>query len=57
MLLTKSAPIKFVSLASAQRFVDHAIKAMAVMMGDDGKFWVVTMADAQRLEKVGYEWV
>ncbi|MFN8993198.1 MAG: hypothetical protein ACK5X3_05970 [Pseudomonadota bacterium] len=56
MSLTKSAPIKFTSLSTANSFVNNAIKSMAVMMGDDNKFWVVTMADAQRLEKVGYEW-
>ena len=56
MSLTKNAPIKFTSLANANNFVNNAIKAMAVMMGDDNRFWVVTMADAQRLEKAGYEW-
>ena len=55
-MTTKNAPIKFSSLAIANQFVNQAIKSMAVMMGDDGKFWVVTMADAQRLEKAGYEW-
>ena len=56
MSLTKNAPIKFTSLANANNFVNNAIKAMAVMIGDDNRFWVVTMADAQRLEKAGYEW-
>jgi len=57
MSLTKNTPIKFSSLALANSFANNAIKAMAVMMGDDNKFWVVTMADAARLEKAGYEWV
>lgn len=56
MSLTKSAPIKFTSLSTANSFVNNAIKSMAVMMGDDNKYWVVTMADAQRLDKAGYEW-
>ena len=55
-MITKNAPIKFSALATAKSFAGKAIKAMAVMMGDDGKFWVVTMADAQRLEKAGYKW-
>jgi len=56
MSLTKNAPIKFNSLALANNFANNAIKSMAVMMGDDNRFWVVTMADASRLEKAGYEW-
>lgn len=56
MSLTKNAPVKFNSLSTANSFVNNAIKPIAVMMGDDNKFWVVTMADAQRLEKAGYEW-
>jgi hypothetical protein len=56
MQVTKNTPIKFTSLSTANNFVNNAIKSMAVMMGDDNKFWVVTMVDAQRLEKVGYEW-
>ena len=55
-MITKNAPVKFSSLALAQGFAEKAVKSMAVMMGDDNKFWVVTMADAQRLERVGYEW-
>lgn len=30
-------------------------KAGAVMLGE-GAFWVVCLADAQRLERAGYEW-
>ena len=29
---------------------------LAVMLGDDNRFWVVTMADASRLEKMGFDW-
>ena len=30
-------------------------KNSTVVMGDAGEYWVVSMADAARLEKVGYE--
>ena len=49
-------PLKFSSLATAKSFADKAVKTMAVMLGDDSKFWVVSMAESQRLERAGYEW-
>ena len=55
-MITKNAPYKFTQLSYAQNFVNRAIPMMAIFMGDDNKFWVVGMADAQRLEKAGYEW-
>ena len=36
--------------------LDHAVKPLRVMLGDDCRYWVVTPADAQRLERAGYEW-
>jgi hypothetical protein len=39
----------------AYRFSDRAIKAMMVILGDDERYWVVTMADAERLLRAGYE--
>lgn len=30
-------------------------KGNMIVMGDDGYFWVVTMAEAQRLVSAGYE--
>ena len=56
-MLTKNAPYKFTQLANAQNFVNRARRGMAIFMGDDNQYWVVGMADAQRLEKAGYEWV
>ena len=49
----------------AGRFIDrdlaftHAattIKPHRVMLGDDGRYWVVTPADASRLERWGHEY-
>lgn len=31
-------------------------KAMAVIMGDNDYFWVVTLAVAEKLHKAGYEY-
>lgn len=33
----------------------NRMKAGVVMLGDDCRFWVVCLADADRLEKAGYE--
>jgi hypothetical protein len=32
-----------------------SIKLQVVMLGDNGKFWVVCFSDAQKLSKIGYE--
>jgi hypothetical protein len=32
------------------------VKPSRVMLGDDGKFWVVRPVDANRLEVAGYEY-
>ena len=34
---------------------DRSGKGRAVLLGDDGRYWVVTLADAARLERWGYE--
>lgn len=31
-------------------------RGWCVMLGDDGRYWVVCLADAARLEAAGYEW-
>lgn len=46
---------KFSSLALAQSFADRGTKAMMVILGDDSRFWVTTMAGAERLIRQGYE--
>ena len=49
---------RFKSPALAFAFADGASrhKAMGVMLGDDGRFWVCLLATCARLEKAGYEW-
>ena len=51
----KYQPDRFVSLANARSFAAGASKPCMVMLGDDGRFWVVVMADAARLNDMGYE--
>lgn len=46
---------KFINLASAQNWRNHSVKLMLIVLGCDEKFWVVSGADGQRLEKAGYE--
>lgn len=46
---------RFSTLGTALSFADRAVKRMRVVMGDDGYFWVVTPAEATRLERQGYE--
>jgi len=46
---------KFNSYAAAHSFSDGTIKASAVLLGDDGLFWVVSLAQMARLTRAGYE--
>ena len=47
---------RFVERANAFGFAAHAVKTLWVMLGDDERYWVVTPADAARLEAMGYEY-
>lgn len=46
---------EFSNRDSAFRWANNCKKLHAVMLGDNGKFWVACFADAQRLFKMGYE--
>jgi hypothetical protein len=45
----------------ASSYADHCVKPHWVVLGDNdgesGEYWVVTPADAQRLERAGYEMI
>lgn len=41
---------------AAFRWANNCNKLHTVMLGDNGKFWVVCFADAQKLSKMGYEY-
>jgi hypothetical protein len=47
---------RFRDRALAESWAGHAAKAQVVMLGDDGRYWVVSPADAARLERLGYEY-
>jgi len=51
---TKRA-FKFNTYAAARSFSLKTIKATAVLLSDDGMFWVVSLADTERLTRAGYE--
>ncbi len=46
---------RYSSLAIAKQAKYHSEKSSMIILGDDEKFWVVCMADAQRLVNAGYE--
>jgi hypothetical protein len=41
--------------ACAQSFSNRTLKASAIILGDDGLFWVVTLRKMEILLKAGYE--
>jgi len=45
---------KFTKERSARSFSERTIKMSAIVLGDDGKFWVVNLATMAKLEKQGY---
>lgn len=51
----KPPAARFHSETLAWSFCDRCIKAHMVILGDFSLFWVVTMAEAGRLMKGGYE--
>lgn len=53
--LTRNPIYRFRNLGRARSWVDHGPKPQRIMLGDDERFWVVTPADAARLEHQGYE--
>ena len=59
--IVRSSVFCFSMQETATRFCDRSAHTMAVILGDHdgckGEFWVVTMGDAARLERAGYEWL
>ena len=47
------ARIRFLRIAKS--FIKRTEKPTAIIMGDDGMYWVVTLAEMERLTKAGYE--
>lgn len=59
--LVKGRIAAFRNLDNAHSYVGHCVKPHWIVLGDhdedgeNGQYWVVTPADAQRLERAGYE--
>ena len=51
----KTQIYRFRRYDSAERFADHDVKSMIVLLGDDERFWVVTMANVERSLRAKYE--
>jgi len=47
--------MKFNTLQAARGFKNRAVKAMAIIMGCDGLYWVVTLREMEKLIAQGYE--
>jgi len=47
---------KFYDRNLAFSSMNQYVKPMRVMLGVDGRFWVVTPADAERLARLGLEY-
>ena len=46
---------RFTTREHAFSFVDHASERLYIVLGDDGRYWVTTPAQAARLVRAGYE--
>jgi hypothetical protein len=46
---------QFSNFEAAERWANNCKKIHMVILGDNGKYWVASFADAQKLEKLGYE--
>lgn len=54
-LTAPNGVFKFNNLAVAKDFADRARKSMVIFLGDDGKYWVVSLGLGEELVKSGYE--
>jgi len=46
---------KFIRLSTATSYSNRADVANAIVLGDDNRYWVVTLAKMERLLSEGYE--
>lgn len=51
----KTPAARFCSESLAWSFCDRCTKTHMVILGEAEQYWVVTMAEAERLMKAGYE--
>lgn len=48
--------IEFTTLAGANHYAENCIKIHMVVLGDNGKYWVMLPKFSERLVKSGYEY-
>jgi hypothetical protein len=46
---------RFSNFANAKDFVDRATKSVVIVLGDDGRHWVVSLGFGEELVKSGFE--
>ena len=46
---------KFTNETTARSFSQRTDKMSVIILGDDGRYWVVTMAEFAKLETQGFE--
>lgn len=47
---------KFTNLRLARNYANRSIKSSGILMGDDGRFWVLPLGQAELLHRHGYEY-
>lgn len=53
--MKKNTAAKFNTLGAAENFKNRAEKALAIILGNDRLFWVVTLAEMVKLEKQRFQ--
>ena len=53
--MNKNKYAKFNTLGAAENFKNRADKVLAIILGNDRLFWVVTLAEMVKLEKQGFQ--
>jgi hypothetical protein len=46
---------RFSNFANAKDFADRTVKSMVILLGDDERYWVVSLGLGEELVKSGYE--
>jgi hypothetical protein len=57
LLNSKSSISRFTKLTNAKSYANRATRPMSILMGDDERFWVVSRAAGETLNKAGYEYI
>jgi hypothetical protein len=52
----KYKPVAFISENLARKFASQS-RSDVVMLGEDSRYWVVCLADAEKMNRAGYEYV